>query len=136
MGSGLGMGDIIAISKLAVKVYIAYKDAPNEYKHVTEEVKSLHIMVKKAAQHFESTTLDDNARQDGQEILKGCQSVLGDLNTLIKKYNSLASANPGQVFHRIRLGTEDIATLRARLTSNALLLSSFIRRFDIFTIAI
>ena len=128
MSFGWGVGDIMAISNLAVKVYTAYKDAPNEYKNITEEVKSFRIIINKAAQHFESSTLSDNDWQEGQTVLNGCQSVLEDLNSFIKKYNRLASANTSQVFERVKLGTEDIATLRARLTSNAALLSSFIRR--------
>ena len=130
MGFGWGIGDIMAISKLAAKVYTAYKDAPDDYKHVAEEVNSLQSMINKAAQHFQSTALSDNDRQESQNVLKGCRSILGDLNSLIEKYNSLAPANTSQAFQRVMLGTEDIATLRARLTSNATLLSSFIRRFD------
>ena len=135
MSFGFGAGDIMAISKLASKVYTAYtayKDAPSDYKHVAEEVKSLQIIINTAAQHFESPALSDNNRQDGQEVLKGCQSILEDLNSLIDKYNSLApnSTNKSQAFQRVMLGMEDIATLRARLISNTTLLSSFIRRFD------
>lgn len=129
MSFGWGVGDIIAISELAVKVYTAYKGAPDDYKHIAEEAKSLQVIIDGAVQHFGSTTLSDNDRQGGQEVLKGCQSVLGDLNSLIEKYNSLAATNASQIFKRVKLGTEDIATLRARLTSNATLLSSFIRRF-------
>ena len=131
MSFGWGVGDIMAISGLAVQVYTAYKDAPDDYRHISDEVKSLHIIVNKAARHFESPTLSSNNRQEGQEVLKGCQNVLEDLDSLIQKYNSLASASSSRVLKRIRLGTEDIATLRARLTSNTTLLSSFIQRFDL-----
>ena len=102
----------------------------HNYQHVAEEVNSLQTMINKAAQHFQSTTLSDSDRQEGQNVLNGCQSILGDLDSLLEKHNSLASTNPGQAFQRVMLGTEDIATLRARLTSNATLLSSFIRRLD------
>lgn len=132
MSFGCGVGDIVALSALAAKVYAAYKGAPDDYNHVAEEVNSLQSMINKAVQHFESTTLSDHDRQEGQKALKGCQSVLGDLNSLLEKYNSLASTNTSQVFKRVKLGTEDIATLRARLATNAILLSSFIRRFDIY----
>ena len=136
MSFGFGVGDIIAISGLAVKVYTAYKDAPDDYRHISDEVKSLQIIINKAAQHLESTTLSNNNREEGQEVLKGCQNVLEDLNSLIEKYNSLSSASPSQVLKRVKLGAEDIATLRARLTSNTTLLSSFIQRFDISSITI
>ena len=48
----------------------------------------------------------------------------------------MASADRSQVIQRIKLGTEDIVTLRARLTSHTTLLNGFIQRLDIATIAI
>ena len=136
MSFGYSIGDFIAISALAAKVYKAYKDAPSDYQNIAEEVKSLEGIINKAAQHFRSTTLSNNDRQEGQEALKGCQSILRDLNShIIEKYKCIASTN-GRVFKRVKLGTEDIAALRVRLISNATLLSSFIRRFDISTITI
>ena len=133
MSFGSGVGDILTISKLAVTVYTAYKDAPNDYKHIAEEVKSLQILINKALNHLESTTLNVNDRQEGQEVLKGCLSVFGDLNSLIEKYNSLVTAKKRDFYKRIKLGTEDIGTLRLRLATNTTLLSNFIRRFDIST---
>ena len=130
MSLGGGVGDIMAISGLAVKVYTAYKDAPGDYSNISDEVKSLDIIINNAAQHFRSTTFSDNKCREGQEVLRGCQKVLEDLDSLIVKYNDLASASTSRVFSRIKLGTEDIATLRARLTSNTTLLNGFIQRFD------
>lgn len=135
MSFGYGVGDIMAVSRLAAKVYTAYKDAPDDFRNISDEVKSLHIIINKAAQHFESTTISTSTRQEGQEVLKGCQNVLADLDSLIEKYNSLTSTNnKGQVLQRIKLGTEDIATLRVRLISNTGLLNGFIQRFDTSTI--
>ena len=130
--------DIMAISGLALKVYTAYKDAPDDYRNIADEVKSLHIIIEEATRHFESTTLSNKKQQRGKEVLEGCQNVLKDLDTLIEKYNALAptNANTSQVFRRIKLGTEDIVTLRARLTSNTILLNGFIQRLDIATITI
>ena len=135
MSFGYGV-DIMAISGLAIKVYTAYKDAPGDYRNISDEVKSLDIIINNAAQHFKSTTLSDNKRQEGQEVLRGCQRVLEDLDALIVKYNGLASTSTSRVFKRIKLGIEDIVTLRARLTSNTTLLNGFIQRFDIPTITI
>ena len=118
MSFGFGVGDIMAISGLAVKVYTACKDAPYDYRDISDEVKSLHIVINKAAQHFENTTLSDSDRQKGQEILAGCQRVLEDLDSIIDQ--------------RVMLGTEDIVTLRTRLKSNTTLLNAYIQRFLIF----
>ena len=133
MSFGYGVGDIMAISGLAVKVFTAYKDAPDDYRNISDEVQSLHIIINKAARHFESAMLSENNRQKGQKVLEGCQNVLEDLDSLIVKYNGLDSASASRVFQRIKLGAEDIATLRARLTSNTTLLNGFIQRFTIPT---
>ena len=126
---GWGVGDIIAISRLAVQVYTAYQDAPDDYKHISNEVRSLQILIDKAAPYFGSASLNSNSQQEGQQALKGCTDVLEDLNSLIEKYNSSGSSRTSQVLKRIRLGTEDIATLRARLISNTGLLNAFIQRW-------
>ena len=138
MSFGYGVGDIMAISGLAAKVYTAYKDAPGDYRNISDEVKSLHIVIDKAVQHLKDPTLSSNYQQEGQEVLTGCQNVLKDLDALIIEYKSLASANTNarQVIDRMKLGTEDIATLRIRLISNTGLLNGFIQRFDIPTITI
>ena len=132
MSFGWSGGDIFAITQLAAKVYTAYKDAPNDYKNIAEEVKSLESIINQAAQHLKTTTLSEH-QQTGQEILRGCRSVLEDLNSFIKEYKSVASTSRRLNFKRVKVGTEDIAKLRSRLTSNTILLNSFIQRFDIHT---
>lgn len=109
---------------------LACQGAPNEYRHGSSEFWTFQIIINKAAQHFKSLTLSSSNRQEGQGLLKDCQNVLQDLNSLIERYNNLASANTTQVLKRGKLGTEEIATLRARLISNISLLNSFIERFD------
>ena len=128
---GWGAGDIVTISKLAFQVYTAYKDAPDNYRQIFEEVNLLRITIDNAIQHFKSPTLSDRDKQAGQEVLKGCESVLEDLNSLITKYKSLSPVR------RIQLGTtEDITTLRQRLISNTKFLNAFIQRSDIHTITL
>ena len=129
MSFGFGVGDFITISTLAVKVITAYKDAPSEYKNISEEVKSLHIIINRGVKHFERLSPCEGEWQEGMEILQGCQSVLEDLDALIEKYQGLASVNKRQVFARVKIGMEDITALRTRLISNTTLLNSFIQRF-------
>ena len=52
---------------MAVTVYMAYRSAPGDYRHISDEVVSLQIIIDKAARYFGSTiyTLDDNNRQEG-----------------------------------------------------------------------
>ena len=59
MSFGFGVGDIMTVSTLALKVYSAYKDAPDDYRNIADEVNSLHIITEDAVQHFESATLSN-----------------------------------------------------------------------------
>ena len=146
MSFGYGVGDIMAVSRLALKVYTAYKDAPGDYRNIADEVKSFHIIINEVAPYFESTTTPSSNKQ---HILESCQNLLRDLDALMEEYKALAPANTShtgpppsykdggiQSFQRIKFGTEDIATLRARLISNTTLLNSYMQRLDITTIII
>ena len=119
----------MAVSRLALKVYTAYKDTPDDYRNIADEVNSLQIIIE-AARHFEGTTLSKKKQQGGKKLLEGCQYILKDLDALIEKYNGLAAAN---TIRRIKLGTE-IVILRARLILNTTLLNNFMQRLDITTI--
>lgn len=131
MSSEWGVGDFIAISALAIKVYTAYRDAPDDYRRISEEVVVLQILINTVAQHFKRIPIDSHDRHDGHKALKDCQNVLEDLNSLIDKYKRLTSTNKRFVSARVRIGKEDVVALRIRLISNTVLLNGFIRRFDI-----
>ena len=133
---GYSAGDIIVVSQLIAKVYAAYKHAPKDYRDICGEVKLLEIRINKAIPYIQGTTLSDDDRQEGQEVLRSCQGVLEDLNSLIEKYNSLASAKSGQIVKKVQFGAEDIAALRARLILHIGSVNGFIQRFDIPTITI
>ncbi|RPB18679.1 hypothetical protein L211DRAFT_796001 [Terfezia boudieri ATCC MYA-4762] len=122
-----GIGDFLAVSNLVLKVYNEYKDAPENFRNLSNEIKSLHIIIDG---QFQDKTLNPNEEMQLQEILQGCTNVLEDLDKLRIKYMSLGSA-PGssaQAIDRIKWIQEDIVELRARLTSNTTLLNTFITR--------
>ena len=123
--------DIIAIAGLAIRVSIAYKDAPGApgyYRHISEEVAALKLLVEKVAPHFKSTPMSMEDYQYGEKVLKDCQSVLEDLNSFIEKYRRLAVINRRLVLNRVKLGKEDITLLHVQLISNTVLLNGFVRR--------
>ena len=120
--------DIIAIAGLAIRVSIDYKDAPDAYRHISEEVAMLKVLVDKVAPHFKGTTISQEDHHYGEMVLKDCQSVLEGLDSFIRKYRRLASINQRLVLNRIKFGTEDITTLHVRLISQTNLLNGFVRR--------
>ena len=58
-------------------------------------------------------------------INEGCEKVLVDLQTLVEKYESLGTQSK-RTWDRMKWGKEDLAEIRARLTSNVSLLTAFI----------
>lgn len=123
------LGNIIAVSQLAAKVYVAYQDASDVHRHISEEVMSLRVTINMAIRHFKSTTFSDNDQLLGQEVLEGCKGVLEDLNSLIENY--LASGDTHQALKRVHSRIKDVTALKARLISNTTLFNGFIQRFDI-----
>ena len=58
-------------------------------------------------------------------VKEGCEKVLVDLQNLVEKYGSLGSQSK-RTWDRMRWCNEDVAEIRARLTSNVSLLTAFI----------
>ena len=120
--------DIIAITGLAVRVSIAYKDAQVDYRNISEKVAALKLLIDKAAPHFKSMSISLEEYHHGEQVLKDCQSVLEDLDYFIEKYKRLASINKRLVLNRVKLGKKDITALEVQLVSNTMLLNGFVRR--------
>ncbi|KAF8419516.1 hypothetical protein EV426DRAFT_644774 [Tirmania nivea] len=130
MSFGYSVGDILAISKLAWDVYNVYKDAPDDFRNISDEIKSLHIIMDNNSLRVKlqdpKMTLEERKRV--QEILQGCTNVLKDSDRLLDKYKSLGST-PGsssRALDRVNWGKENISELRSRLTSNTILLNTFV----------
>ena len=125
MSSEWTVGNIIAISRLAIKVHTALQDAPGYYRHISQEVVALQVLIDKVVQHFENIPIGSSICY-GEKVLKDCRNVLEDLHSLIKKYDRLASTNCRLTF---KLGKADVMALQERLISSTVLLNGFVRRF-------
>lgn len=66
------------------------------------------------------------ARAERLKIInEGCDKVLVDLQSVVRKYNSLGTQGK-RTWDRMKWGNEDITEIRARLTSNVTMLAAFI----------
>ena len=129
MSFGFGVGDFLAVSKLALKVYNVYKDAPSEFRSISDEAKSLHIIVEEHEGKFRNTNLRSEDQQRLGEILQGCSNVLRDLDELMSEYKSLGVPQGSRVRDRLKWDSGHVTTLRARLTSNTTMLNTFVTRY-------
>ena len=131
MSFGYGIGDLVAVGTLAWKVYKSCKDAPGDFKNISQEVSALHLVIKE----FEETLSDQAFSNPQQEQLKvvgdGCCSTLQDLQKLIEKYDRLGTKSR-RAWDRMGWGVQPIPELRSRLTSNTVLLTAFIRYLHLY----
>jgi hypothetical protein len=126
MSFGYGAGDFIAIGTLSWKVYKSCKGAPGSFKDISSEVLSLHVVLKEAEETVFAHPLSTTKQERLKAVGDGCHYVLTDLDALLKKYQSLGTQSK-RTWDRMRWGAEDIAELRARLTSNTALLTAWVR---------
>jgi len=126
MSFGYGVGDFITTAALAWNVYKSCKGAPESFGNISFEVLSLHAVLKEAEETVFAQPLSQTKQERLKPVVDGCYRVLKDLDDLCKKYQSLGTQGR-RVWDRMKWGTEDIAELRARLTSNTGLLTAWIR---------
>lgn len=126
MSFGFSIGDFIALGQLAWKVYRSCKDAPECFKNISQEVLSLHAVLREVEENISAQTLPVTRQSNLKTIGDGCRNVLEDLQSLVDKYESLGTQSK-RTWDRMKWGHEDIAELRSRLTSNTVLLTAFIR---------
>lgn len=121
---GLSVGDIFLISSLAWRVYRLCRDSSNEFKALSTEVASLHIVLKETEDQIQQNNVEKGYEARLLVIADGCKDVLEDLESFLSKYESLATKTQ-RTWDRLRWGSEDARKLRERLVSNTVLLTAF-----------
>ena len=129
MSFGYGVGDVITVSSLALKVIQNTRQALGQYDELTREVTSLHIVLKKL--QAETTNpeswlhrIQDSEKQDLDSIVNGCSHVLQDLDTILEKYSMLREEKRSvtKLWQRVRFGAgemQDLSQIRIQVTSHS-----------------
>ena len=126
MSFGYSISDFITLGQLAWTVYKSCKDAPESFGNISQEVLSLHVIIKEFEDNVSGQAMTAAQLTGLRTVGDGCRSVLRDLESLVAKYESLGTKSK-RTWDRLAWGFKDIAELRARLTSNTVLLTAFIR---------
>lgn len=122
---GFGVGDFVAVGTLAWNVYKSCKAAPGSFSNISNEVLSLHAVLKEADETIFKSPLLPESRARLKTIGDGCQDVLGDLQALVDRYEKWGTQSK-RTWDRMKWGAEDIVEIRSRLISNATMLTAFI----------
>jgi hypothetical protein len=120
----------IAVGAFAFSVYKSCKEAPESFGDIAIEVLSLHAVLMQAEKTIfaQPRSPEEEEEEERHAVAAGCYRVLKDLDGLIKKHESLARGTQGKrTWSRVKWGSEDVTKLRARLTSNVVVLNAWIR---------
>ena len=150
MSFGFGVGDFLSVGKLVWDVNSAFADAPEQFRNFSQEILSLHIVIRKVEAQLGMSSSDGMAsgsqrpdsgsrsrggacpwppslstedQNDLKTLYDGLQAIVKELDDLLQKYKSLEST--GNPIDRLKWGREDLDGLRERLRSNINLLTTF-----------
>ncbi|KAI0141720.1 ankyrin repeat-containing domain protein [Xylariaceae sp. FL1272] len=100
MSFGFGVGDFLAVIKLAHQLQKDFVEAPKEYKALAEDVRSLSIALQDA--EISGSQLDDSHLEDFKEIVTSCKDLLQDLEKTLDRYKHLSRKNGAESRQRIK----------------------------------
>lgn len=85
MSFGFGVGDFIAVIQVATKIRKRFSDAPTQFQAISDEVKSLSILLSDVAVYADTweETLSLSQAKELESIVKGSRGVLEDLESLL-----------------------------------------------------
>ncbi|MCJ1462090.1 hypothetical protein MMC07_000690 [Pseudocyphellaria aurata] len=125
MSFGFSVGDFAALGQLAWSIYKACKDAPDSFKTISQEVSSLHLVLKEVEEALSDSGLSAPQQSRLESVGEGCRVVLEDLQSSLDKHNSLGTKSK-RTWDRIGWGSKNIAELRLRLISNTVMLTTLV----------
>ncbi|OBT72674.1 hypothetical protein VF21_08561 [Pseudogymnoascus sp. 05NY08] len=132
MSFGYSVGDIIAVAKLANKIRQRFVDSPEQFKAIATEVRSLSIILQDADIVLPERELTGQQKAELDGIVQGCHNLLEELKITLDKYQELDSGTKGsngrsrKVWKRLTWDQKDIEGFRGRISSNIILLNTFL----------
>ncbi|KAJ9492914.1 hypothetical protein VN97_g257 [Penicillium thymicola] len=131
MSFGFGIGDFLAVIQLANKTRKAFVDAPVQFKSISDEVRSLSLVLQDVDIDISAKELSSQQQAELQEISTGCNEVLADILEKIEDYTELSTTNDTKrniakrVWKRLKWEPSDVQELRLRIGTNIALLAAF-----------
>jgi len=118
----------MGVGTLVWNIYNAYASAPEQFRNFSQEILSLHVVVKTIEDQLRNQGPGNNLSAKHSNDLKtfhdGLQTIMKELDTLLKKYQSLTEDHSIS-FDRLRWGQEDLVGFRERIITHVGLLTAF-----------
>ena len=145
MSFGYSIGDAVLLTQLAWKTVQNARKACGEHNELTQEVLSLHVVLRRLEHEIEKPETPLNGVRSGesdkeelQVIVNGCQKVLNILDQVLTKYNALGERERSakRLWQKIKFGNgkmADMAEMRAKLTYYTSAMSLFLNMVSMGT---
>ncbi|ETS85826.1 hypothetical protein PFICI_03851 [Pestalotiopsis fici W106-1] len=131
MSFGFGVGDFLAVIKLASDIRKDFADAPEQFQQINAEIRNLVIVLGDVDVSLAAHDVSEDQNNNLKEIRESCRGVLEDSRKELSKYLSLDSKGGSlhertkRVWKRVKWEPDDIRDLRHRITANIVALNSF-----------
>lgn len=133
MSFGFGVGDFIAVSKIAKGVYEACKDGPREYREISREAKSMRYAIDSLSNEAQDplsllNTKGVKRKPKLVEIIENCETTMQEVQNMIDKHSSLKDDRGKliRVWDAYKVGSSDLDSLRGKLTFHTSIISIFL----------
>ena len=136
MSFGYSVGDAVLLTQVAWKTLQNTRKACGEHDELTREVLSLHIVLQRLEQEYSKAESplnrsSDTYKEELRVIGRGCERLLGILNTIVEKYNRLSEEERSwrKLWQKIRFGNgqvADLQDLRSKIVTHTSAMSLFL----------
>ncbi|KAI9798941.1 MAG: hypothetical protein M1833_004294 [Piccolia ochrophora] len=132
MSFGLGVGDVLAVSRLALALYGRFKDASGQLGAVGADVRGLQVVLQSVITY--DIELDENEKKELGLLTQGSRDILQELSTLLESNRVLEATGKDaktalqRGWKKFRWDEKQLQGLRSRLTLNNSLLTLFCDR--------
>jgi hypothetical protein len=118
MSLGIGIGDILAISKLAVDVYRACKSSAKEFQNISADVSNLRVILEDLQEDLRKDGVRLSPRREERlcVVLSNAYNALHDLQQELMKYDSLTTIRQKK-YDAVRFGFKEVSDIRLRIVS-------------------
>ncbi|KFY84554.1 hypothetical protein V500_09211 [Pseudogymnoascus sp. VKM F-4518 (FW-2643)] len=132
MSFGYSVGDIIAVANLANKIRQQFVNSPEQFKAIATEVRSLSIVLQDVDIVLSERELTSQQKTELDGIVQGCYDLLEELKITLDRYQELepgaknSNGRSRKVWKRLTWDQRDIDGFRGRISSNIVLLNTFL----------
>ena len=130
MSFGFGVGDFLAVAKLANDIWQKFHDSVDQSAAIRNEVAGLSSLLDEVSKTVSKHNLAPKQAQGFAASAKACRSVLEDLQKLVDKHGGLTNeargltANIRKTTRKLKWDQDEARDLRARITSTITVLKA------------